>query len=168
MSGKVRLTLVQDQAAADKTARLAYIIWHQHYDTMIGSDQVDYMLERFQSDQAVLDDINSKGYDYYLLEQSGTALGYYAVFLDEADCSLFLSKFYLLNEARGQGLARRMLEHMKQKYKPNKIWLTVNKNNSNSISVYKHLGFIIEKTQKVDIGSGYYMDDYVLSLNMSD
>ncbi len=77
-----------------------------------------------------------------------------------------MSKIYIDSKARGRGLARKMLDHMINRNKPDSIWLTVNKNNSNTIAVYEHLGFRTEKMQKVDIGSGYYMDDLVMRLQL--
>jgi len=42
--------------------------------------------------------------------------------------------------------------------------LTVNKNNASAISFYEALGFENILSQKVDIGGGFYMDDYVMRL----
>ena len=44
---------------------LAEEIWHEHFDKIIGSDQVDYMLEKFLSPEALVEQINS-GYEYFL------------------------------------------------------------------------------------------------------
>ena len=41
-----------------------------------------------------------------------------------------------------------------------KIWLTVNKNNSHSISWYSRMGFINTASIIQDIGEGFVMDDY--------
>lgn len=163
----IRFDSVKNQAAVEETARLAREIWHQHYDSIIGSDQVNYMLESFQSTQAILKDINEKQYTYYLLFNDGEYVGYYAACMDDDRKSLFLSKIYISDRARGRGLARIMLEHMQKMNKPDSIWLTVNKNNLNSIAVYEHLGFKTERLQKVDIGSGYYMDDLVMKLQLT-
>lgn len=166
MADEIRIEVVQDQAAAVETARLASEIWHQHYDSIIGVNQVNYMLENFQSCDAILRDIQEKNYEYFLLKDSSGPLGYYAVCLDNSTKSLFLSKIYISNEARGRGLARKMLEHMINKNKPDSIWLTVNKHNNKSIAVYEHLGFKTERMQKVDIGSGFFMDDLVMRLQL--
>jgi RimJ/RimL family protein N-acetyltransferase len=42
----------------------------------------------------------------------------------------------------------------------NKIALTVNKNNVNSIKAYEKMGFKNVGSVVQDIGSGYVMDDY--------
>ena len=46
------------------------------------------------------------------------------------------------------------------------VWLTVNRNNSHAIEVYKHKGFIITRTQVADIGNGFVMDDYIFEKNI--
>jgi len=43
-----------------------------------------------------------------------------------------------------------------------RIWLTCNKNNSRTLSIYKKLGFSIIDSIVTDIGNGFVMDDYVL------
>ena len=42
------------------------------------------------------------------------------------------------------------------------IWLTCNRNNTNTLAVYDHLGFKKIREEKADIGNGFYMDDYIL------
>ena len=46
--------------------------------------------------------------------------------------------------------------------KYNTFYLTVNKNNTKAISVYKSFGFDITDTVVTDIGGGYVMDDYIM------
>ena len=41
-----------------------------------------------------------------------------------------------------------------------KITLTVNRNNTDTIKVYKRLGFVSQGTIVQDIGNGFVMDDY--------
>jgi ribosomal protein S18 acetylase RimI-like enzyme len=41
--------------------------------------------------------------------------------------------------------------------------LSVNKDNSDSIQFYISYGFQTIKAQKVAIGEGFYMDDYIMS-----
>lgn len=162
-----KFRIVQNEDDAKIIEALAKEIWEQHYIPIIGSSQVEYMLEKFQNSTAVLSDIKEKNCEYVLLEYAGVSSGYYCVRFDKSDRSLFLSKFYLKRNTRGQGFGRQMLEHMVGRHNPASIWLTVNKNNSDTIEVYRHLGFQIEKTQKVDIGDGFSMDDYVMRMNLN-
>ena len=47
-----------------------------------------------------------------------------------------------------------------------KLQLTVNRNNK-SLSFYQKLGFKIIGEQNLDIGSGYFMDDYIMEREIS-
>ncbi len=42
------------------------------------------------------------------------------------------------------------------------LTLQVNKYNHGSVAAYLHVGFVVAKTVKVDIGNGFFMDDYVM------
>ncbi len=44
---------------------LAKEIWTQHYLSIIGIDQIDYMLDKFQSELAISNDIEC-GYTYFI------------------------------------------------------------------------------------------------------
>jgi ribosomal protein S18 acetylase RimI-like enzyme len=167
MTENIRFIHVHDLTTAVRTSQLAAEIWHQHYDEIIGIQQVDYMISSFQSAQAIMRDVLEKKYDYYLIsDEVNNLLGYYAVCMDTGENSLFLSKLYIHESARGRGLSRKMLDHMLKKNKPDSVWLTVNKNNYKSIEVYEHFGFITERMQKVDIGNGFFMDDRVMRLTL--
>ncbi len=47
-----------------------------------------------------------------------------------------------------------------------RLYLQVNKNNTGSIAAYERNGFAVAKSVKVDIGGGYFMDDYVMDKNL--
>ena len=82
---------------------------------------------------------------------------------------LFLSKLYLHKDFRGQHLATKAVEFLKdycRKKGLKKIWLTCNKYNSHTLDVYHHLGFVDVRTQVADIGNGFVMVDYILELNI--
>ncbi|MDF2486989.1 MAG: family acetyltransferase [Herbinix sp.] len=144
-------------------AVLAREIWHEHYEAIIGKEQVEYMVECFQSEKAIADQINSAGYEYYLLKSSEGYNGYFSYRKEEKE--LFLSKLYIAKRYRGRGYARKALELIEQTCRSNcltKIRLTVNRNNENSIKTYERFGFDKAGTQVADIGGGFVMDDYIM------
>jgi len=151
----------------DEVERLARQIWPEYYTPLIGARQVAYMLERFQSREAVAAQIGD-GVRYYLIEdEEGDLIGYFAMVFKESE--LFLSKFYLTAERRNQGYGRRSLEFMQMLARQKKlpaITLTVNKHNAGSLEAYRKLGF--EKIGPIvqDIGGGFVMDDYILKLTL--
>ena len=143
------------------TAALAAVIWKEHFTPLIGPAQVEYMLEKFQSETAIRAQIK-QGYLYFALMLGEKQIGYTGLRQD-TDC-LFLSKLYIQKEYRGNGYSRLMIaEAGKIAKKQNKpvIRLTCNRHNDGSITVYKKAGFQIVREEKTDIGSGFIMDDYI-------
>ena len=83
--------------------------------------------------------------------------------------SAYTYALYLHKDYRGQGLASQaasFLEEMCRKRGWKKIWLTCNKNNENTLAVYRHLGFENVRSEVTDIGNGFVMDDYILELTV--
>jgi len=139
---------------------LATEIWNEHYIPIIGKAQVEYMLEKFQSKQAMKEQIKN-GYTYYLVEEEGRNIGYIGLQLKRDE--LFLSKLYLKSSERGKGYAKKamqFLEDLAREKSLNKISLTVNKGNVNSIAAYEKMGFKNLGSIVIDIGNGFIMDDY--------
>lgn len=149
---------------------LAQSIWREHYIPIIGEAQVEYMLGKFQSKEAIARQIREEGHLYYLLEDaSGKRVGYFGVIPRKDE--LFLSKFYIAAKDRGKGFGRRALEFIEAIAKDkglHRLSLTVNKNNTGSIEAYKRLGFVITDSLVTDIGSGFVMDDYKMEKAIVD
>ena len=146
-----------------QVVKLAQKIWHEHYIPIIGKDQVAYMLDKFQSEEAILTQMEEDRYIYHLLRKESEAIGYFSYQIRPD--SLFLSKIYLLTEERGKGYSRKIvtfLEKIAKEGKIDRITLTVNRENSDTIAAYKKLGFHVTGTQIQDIGAGFAMDDYCM------
>lgn len=150
-----------DFSAILEMSEMASEIWHDHYDPIIGRAQVDYMIERFLSEGAIVWQL-AHGYRYYFVMAAGRKVGFFAYCLRED--ALYLSKLYLRRSERGKGYSRAILGHLIDRARQSglpAIELNVNKHNESSIAVYEHLGFRRIRAEKNDIGAGYYMDDYV-------
>lgn len=159
----MKLVSVTAPAEVDEVAELAREIWNQHFVPIVGKAQIDYMLARFQSAAAIAGQISS-GYLYYLIEEDGRMVGYFALApVPDEDGELQLSKIYVREEYRGRGLGRAALESAEElceKTGVRKLWLTVNRQNSATIDFYLRMGFIIEGEVVQNIGNGFVMDDY--------
>lgn len=143
---------------------LAKEIWNQHFVPIIGQEQVDYMLEKFQSSEAIKRQI-SEGMHYFMVQADGENAGYCAYKIDGN--RVFLSKLYVKLEYRGNGLGKLMLENIRQFASENDlkaVYLTVNKHNDDTISIYHHLGFQVIDSVVSDIGGGFVMDDFIMQL----
>lgn len=148
-------------------ARLGESIWHECYAGIVPTAQIDYMLQRFQSTEAVTAQINDEGYRYFLISEGDEAAGYCGIRIDGQQ--MYLSKMYLLDRFRGRGLFSAMLAYLCEIGRNERVrlvWLTVNRNNLRAIGAYRHLGFRDLRTERTDIGEGFFMDDYVLGLDI--
>lgn len=146
-------------------AELGTKIWHEHYSSILESDQIDYMIDKFQSANAVAHQIENQGYEYYLIKDGYSTVGYIGIVMESE--RIFLSKLYIAKEARGKGLASKAFRFLRDLAISNEkqaIWLTVNRYNSGSIAVYEKKGFIKVREQVSDIGNGYVMDDFVMEM----
>lgn len=155
-------------AAADE-------VWHEFFSELLSLEQIDYMVDRFQSLPALTKQMQQEGYRYFFLCDGGKTLedgspavmGYTGVRVDGD--KLFLSKLYLLAPFRGQGYASQAFAFLTGLCKGlslKAIWLTVNRHNKHSIAVYKARGFETVREQVTEIGHGFVMDDYVMELQV--
>jgi GNAT superfamily N-acetyltransferase len=156
---------VKDGAAIRTVAALARETWVSHYTPIIGADQVAYMLEKFQSESAILEQLGS-GYAYYLVMEDGAAAGYFALVPCAAEGRMMLSKIYILPSHQRRGLGRDVIafalaECARRGLRT--LWLTVNKRNAGSLAFYEGQGFRQESAVVSDIGGGFVMDDYVMA-----
>ena len=162
----LQIVPVKGQEMINTTAKLANEIWHQHFTPIIGIDQVEYMIDKFQSVPALTKQLE-EGYEYFLILSDGKPAGYSGIHVKEN--SLFLSKLYVHENYRGNKISTQVLDFYKklcQERGLEKIWLTCNKHNENTLAVYRHLGFVTVRSQKADIGQGFVMDDYVMELKV--
>jgi GNAT superfamily N-acetyltransferase len=141
-------------------AKLAAEIWNEHYTPIIGKDQVNYMLDKFQSSDEIYTQVQN-GQAYYLIEHKDLPVGYFCIYPVEEN--MFLSKLYILVEFRAQGIGKFAFDFIQNKareFSLKTIFLTVNIHNTNAIASYEKMGFANQGPTKADIGAGYVMDDY--------
>lgn len=161
MPTRVQLVPVTNATQVADIARMAREVWNEFYVPLIGQAQVDYMVAKFQSAEAMQSQIDS-GYEYFHIQQSGGNVGYTAIRHDAADARVFISKLYVLAAHRRSGAGRHtlaLIECMARERRATRLWLTVNKGNP-SVQAYERLGFRIVEALVMDIGHGYVMDDY--------
>jgi diamine N-acetyltransferase len=147
-----------------EVARLAREIWEAYYLPIIGREQLDYMLEKFQSRGAITEQL-AREYEYFLVLDHGQSAGYAGIVPDTGESKLLLSKIYIQRQLRGRGLGKEVLQFVEELCRQRSIAtirLTVNKNNARSIAWYRRRGFTIVGPTVQDIGGGFVMDDFIM------
>lgn len=148
-------------------AKLTSAIWHEYWTQILSPEQIDYMVEKFQSEKAILEQYKNENYTYYYINEDNQNIGYFG--LSDKKDYLFLSKLYISKDYRHKGLGTKAFEKIKEiaKHKGYKsIILTVNKYNTNTISAYDKWGFKTIDSVVTDIGSGFVMDDYIMEYKL--
>lgn len=144
-------------------AALASEIWHEYWVGLLSPEQIDYMVEKFQSEKAITNQINNENYEYYFIIYENKNVGYFGISYKKD--YLFLSKLYIKKDFRHHGFGTKAFEKIKEiaadaSYK--KIILTVNKYNTNTIKAYEKWGLKTIDSVVSDIGSGFVMDDFIM------
>ena len=162
------ITPVNSDSDIRAVVKLGRQIWTDHYVPIIGVGQVEYMLEKFQSFDAISAQIADQDFWYFLIQHQHRPVGY--IGLQRQDDTLFLSKLYVMEIARGKGLAKKGVEFSRsfaRDHDLSRLILTVNRNNSVAIAAYERMGFTRTGEQVTDIGEGYEMDDFVFELTVT-
>ena len=140
-------------------AKLTDEIWHEYWPCILSEKQINYMVEKFQSENAIINQMKNENYKYYFINYENKNVGYVGI---SSHCDyLFLSKLYVKKEFRHKGIGKAVFEKIKD-FGFDKIQLTVNKYNKNTIDAYLKYGFKIIDSVVSDIGNGFVMDDYIM------
>lgn len=142
-------------------------VWHNYYKDIFSPEQIEYMLEKYQSKEALKRQM-SEGYIYYMLLADEKLAGYMCL-LPQSDY-VYLARLYIKAEYRRQGLAKKAIAHMDALAADpslgcshmKKIRLRVERENSFAINVYEHLGFRKVRAEDTDIGGGFVCKDYIM------
>lgn len=152
-----------------KLADLAYEIWHDYWPVILSPAQIDYMVAKFQSYNALKEQIEDEGYIYNILEKDGKAIGYFGICPKED--YLFLSKLYIKETYRGIGCGKdafKKIQQIAKEHNKSSIQLTVNKYNTNTIKAYEKWGFKTINSVVTDIGKDFVMDDYIMEYKLQE
>jgi GNAT superfamily N-acetyltransferase len=151
-------------------SELAGVIWRACYPAIITHEQIDYMLARMYSLDALRDEIRSQGIRYDRLLVDGKPAGFASYGPTSETGVVKLHKLYLLPEMQGRGLGSRLLQHVEREVRVGagrRLILSVNKRNTKAITAYQRNGFVIAESVVTNIGGGFVMDDYVMAKELA-
>ncbi len=146
---------------------LAYQIFPVTYQDIVEQKQIDYMMDLIYSPEALVAQWDS-GQNFLIVYSEEKPVGFasYTRLNEEGDFKL--NKIYLDNRLQGKGLGRWLLNDVISRVKSEggrALQLNVNRHNK-ARSFYEKMGFSLLKEDLIDIGGGYFMDDYVMELSL--
>jgi ribosomal protein S18 acetylase RimI-like enzyme len=140
--------------------------WAVTYD-FLSDGQMEFMLDWMYS-TASLQEQMQNGHQFYVATVEDVNIGFASVSKeDETICKL--NKLYVLPTTQKTGAGKALLQSVIAYAKENaakEIQLQVNRNN-NAKDFYLKQGFTVLYEADFEIGNGYFMNDYVMSLTLS-
>jgi ribosomal protein S18 acetylase RimI-like enzyme len=146
---------------------LAGQIFPVTYQNIVGPEQIEYMMEMFYTEYNLLKQYES-GQTFLVIYSEGKGCGYASYTLLNETGEYKLNKIYVDTRLQGKGLGRNLLNDVIARVRnAGGISLQLNVNRFNkAVGFYKSMGFIVKKEELLDIGRGYFMDDYVMEKNL--
>jgi GNAT superfamily N-acetyltransferase len=145
---------------------LAEKIWPDTYSAYISPEQLRYMLDMMYNQGELLGQLK-KGHIFLIAEEQKKEVGFASFSLIDPDNYGYkLHKIYVLQEMHGKGVGKILMNEVVNLAKRNggkTLQLNVNRNNK-AKDFYEKAGFKIKKTVDLDVGNGFFMNDYVMEL----
>ncbi len=136
--------------------------WPVAYGVILSKDQLTYMMEKMYSIHA-LEDQMQKGNHYLLALQNNRPVGF-ASFSPLENNIYKLQRLYVLPTQQKTGAGKALLDEVEsvtKKLGADALWLNVNRHNP-AKAFYERNNYHIIREENIDIGNGYFMNDYVM------
>ncbi len=149
--------------------QIAHRTWPVTFAGILTPAQLDYMLEWMYSAPSLQRQMTELDHRFLLADLDGQPAGFCAYELNYKAAPLTkIHKIYLLPETQGRGVGRALLDFVRElavEARQKALVLNVNRENR-AVDFYRHYGFSIVGTEDIDIGEGYFMNDYVMRLDL--
>lgn len=137
------------------------------YVPLLGQEQVDYMLEKFYSIASLRQQL-IEGHTFIIAQEGQKDIAFvsYSRLDEDGHLAVKLHKLYVLPEAHGKGLGKLLMNEVRDKaidLGAKGLVLNVNRYNK-ALDFYQKAGFKIKETVDIEIGNGFFMNDYILEL----
>jgi diamine N-acetyltransferase len=147
--------------------QLAFDIWPTAYGNILSNKQLEYMLDKMYSLASLEQQQQSLKHSFLIAYENNQPIGFASFAAHADDNNVYhLHKIYVLPQQQGKNVGRQMLDYVISQIKKTgaaSLQLNVNRNNK-ALHFYEKQGFRIIHEEDIDIGEGYFMNDYVMEL----
>ncbi|WP_300229144.1 GNAT family N-acetyltransferase [uncultured Bacteroides sp.] len=149
--------------------KLAWIAFPATYQDILTKEQIDYMMDWMYSPENLLKQMTEEGHVYYIAFTDNEPAGYVSI-QKEAEDLFHLQKIYVLPKFQKEHIGKLLFCKAKEAVKeinkkPCRMELNVNRNNK-ALGFYLHMGMKKASEGDFDIGNGFYMNDYIMSIDI--
>lgn len=154
---------------------LASVIFPQTYREILSPEQTEYMMDWMYSAANLERQMKEQMHKYFIAEYGGIPCGYLSLSREgvaDGHVLFHLQKIYVLPAFQGRhigsALFSQALEFVRDACRdyPVRIELNVNRNNTRAVAYYKAKGMSVAREGDFPIGNGYYMNDYIMQLDI--
>ena len=143
---------------------LAVPSWEVAYSEILPAEQIDFMLEKMYSEEALKRQMR-EGHLFYIVLYDDVPGGFIS-FHPQSENLYILEKLYILPQMQGKGAGSFLVEKAEEYIRSQRCGdvlfeLNVNRKNA-AVDFYRRLGFRVVREVDEDIGNGFYKNDYVM------
>lgn len=142
---------------------LTFLVWPQTYSSILSQEQIDYMLDMMYSESSLKKQMTEDKCQFLVIYEDGNPAGF-ASYSEEEPPRWKLNKIYVLPNQQGKGTGKYLINYIIAEIKKQNataLFLQVNRYNNAKV-FYERLGFIEVDFINLDIGNGFFMNDYVM------
>lgn len=149
---------------------VARVVFPATYAEILTEGQLAYMMEWMYSTESLLRQMQEEGHTYYIArDEASTPVGYVSIRLD-GEGVFHLEKIYVLPGRQGEHIGRKLFERAVRAVKemhpgPCRMELNVNRSNP-ARGFYERMGMRKLREGDFPIGEGYYMNDYIMGIDL--
>jgi GNAT superfamily N-acetyltransferase len=148
--------------------QLGKAAFYPTYLPFISKDQVDYMFHKMYDSEALHRQMQERGDIFLIAFDNEMPLGFASYQVEFNMIETKLHKLYVLPDIHKIGIGKYLLQEVEnnaRKAGQESLLLNVNRYNK-AVGFYKHLGYSIFKEDDIDIGNGYFMNDYEMKKSL--
>ena len=137
--------------------------------TGLTPEQIEYMMHWMYDEASLRRQMTKEGHVYFIIHVEGEPAGYVSVRPEDAGV-FHLEKIYVLPDFQGchcgSALFRHAVAYVRRVCpEARAIELNVNRQNP-ALGFYRRMGMRIDREGDFDIGNGFYMNDYIMRLEL--
>ena len=131
---------------------------------------MEYMLEMMYSESSLQHQINVRHHQFIIACDGDEPVGFASWSSTPEEEIYKLHKIYVLQNQQGKGTGKKLIEHIIEAVRPTgAVILELNVNRHNKArAFYSRLGFTVVREEDIDIGRGYFMNDYVMQRSLAE
>jgi ribosomal protein S18 acetylase RimI-like enzyme len=160
------MNCIVDSNDFETIRKIAFETWPSAYGNIVTKEQLNYMLEKIYDIASLKHQQENLSHRFIVaVNENNAAIGFASFSTYENQNNHHrLHKLYVLPNQQQKGIGKLLLESIYSEIKKNgtgSIELNVNRYN-NALAFYQKLGYEILREEDIDIGEGFFMNDYIL------